>query len=74
VPPSQPVQHINVNKLTPLQQAKKRGFQMDAAEANDKLTASLSACYYPVCWRSVRGAPALDSNGVEVNCNQQLDL
>jgi len=47
---------------------------MDAAEAVDELTVSFLACFYPVRRLSVRGAPALDPNGVEVNCNQQLDL
>ena len=38
---SQLVQQIVAIKLTPLQRAKKGGFQMDAAREIDELTASL---------------------------------
>jgi len=68
------VQQIVAIKLMPLEQAKKGGFQMDTAREIDELTAIFLDCFYPVRQLSVRGAPALDPNGVEVNCNQQLTL
>jgi len=55
---SQQVQQIVARQLMPL--VKKCGFQMDAAEANDKLTAGFLACFYPVHQLLVHGFPALD--------------
>ena len=46
----------------------------DAAREPDELMAGFWACFYPVRRPSVREAPTLDPNSVEVNRNQQLDL
>jgi len=57
---SQWVQQIVAIKLTPLQQVKKSGSQMDAARELDELTAVFLAGFYPVGGPSGSGAPALD--------------
>jgi len=43
---SRQVMPIVAIKLTLLEQAKKRGFQLDTAQAVDELTAFFSACFY----------------------------
>jgi len=48
------VQQLIVIKLALL------GFQMDAARAINKGTASFLACFYRVCWLSGHAAPLLD--------------
>jgi len=57
---SQRVQQIVVIKMTPLQQAKKSGSQMDTARELDKLAAVFLAGFYRVGGPSGSGAPALD--------------
>jgi len=48
------------NILMLLQRAKKGGFQIDAARANDELTAIFLACFYCKEGPSIRGTSALD--------------